>query len=119
MELVEGVPLRHLCGTPVPLPRLFRIGEQIANALPTPHNAGVVHRDIKPENVMLLPDDRLKVLDFGLARQAINGVDTTRTLTAGIPAGTLSYMSPKHYKSQPITSRSDMFAFGTVLYELA
>ncbi len=119
MELVEGVPLRQLCGKPVPLPRLVRIGEQIADALATAHNAGLVHRDIKPENVMLMSDDRVKVLDFGLARHIIHGNETTGTLTAGIPAGTISYMSPEHYRSQPITSRSDMFAFGIVMYELA
>jgi eukaryotic-like serine/threonine-protein kinase len=116
MELVDGVPLRQLSGKPLPIARLLSIGQQIADALLAAHGAGIVHRDIKPENVMLLSDGRIKVLDFGLARQITDTHEAS--VNSVVPAGTLRYMSPEHYRGQPVTARSDMFAFGIVLYEL-
>lgn len=120
MEFVDGVPLRKRCGTAMPRPELLHIGEQIAQALAAAHGAGVVHRDIKPENVIVRPDGHVKVLDFGLARWT-DGRDRTAVQTASsiIPAGTLRYMSPEHYYGQPVTAKSDIFAFGLMLYELS
>lgn len=117
MELVRGVPLRKICGAPVELSRLVAICRQVASVLAAAHAAGVVHRDIKPENVMIQEDGRIKVLDFGLARRRAIGDPFTQQ--EGIPGGTLRYMSPEHCKEQPITARSDVFAFGIVFYELA
>lgn len=120
MELVQGQPLRHLLGKPMAMATLMSIGRQVADALSVAHAAGIVHRDIKPENVMVLGDGRIKLLDFGLARLT----DPTQgegfqTLTAGLPPGTLRYMSPEHYAGRPVTAQSDIFALGLVLYELA
>jgi serine/threonine protein kinase/tetratricopeptide (TPR) repeat protein len=120
MEFVDGVPLRRLCDGTLPLPKVLSIGRQVAAALAAAHNAGIVHRDIKPENVMILSDGRVKVLDFGLAKWTeISGDFTFHTGMTGIPPGTLRYMSPEHYRSQPITAKSDVFALGLVLFELS
>jgi eukaryotic-like serine/threonine-protein kinase len=113
MELVNGSSLRHCCGTSQPLGKVALWGRQIANALAAAHARGIVHRDIKPENLVLRPDGYIKVLDFGLARQA--GVDRA---DGGIE-GTLGYMSPEEVLQQPITAASDIFSLGIVLYELA
>jgi serine/threonine protein kinase/tetratricopeptide (TPR) repeat protein len=120
MELVEGVPLRQVCGAALPVVKVLHIGRQIAAALAAAHAAGIIHRDMKPENVMLLPDGRIKVLDFGLAKQATSGSETvTPTTEIGMPAGTLRYMSPEHYTGAPMTAKSDVFALGLVLYEMS
>lgn len=120
MELVEGVPLRQLCGTPVPLKQLIKIAGQIAGALAAAHAAGVVHRDMKPENVMVRPDGHVKVLDFGLARRfgGDNGKRSVTTVT-DVFAGTWRYMSPEQVKGDTLTGASDVFSFGLILYELA
>lgn len=112
MELITGTSFRYLCGTPQPVAKVARWGAQIAHALEAAHAQGIVHRDIKPENLMLRPDGLVKVLDFGLARQA--GMDRD-----GSVAGTLGYMSPEELLQQPITAASDIFSLGIVLYELA
>jgi Tol biopolymer transport system component len=114
MELVAGTSLRPLCGTPQPVGTLARWGGQIAHALSAAHAQGIVHRDIKPENLMLRPDGYIKVLDFGLARQA----DAGRAADE-LPLGTLGYMSPEEIRQQPISAASDIFSLGVVLYELA
>jgi serine/threonine protein kinase len=113
MELVNGTSLRHFCGTSQPLGKVALWGRQIADALAAAHARGIVHRDIKPENLVLRPDGYIKVLDFGLARQA--GADRT---DGGIE-GTLGYMSPEEVLQRPITAASDIFSLGIVLYELA
>lgn len=114
MELVEGVSLRRLCGTSVPLDIVFRLGEQISKALSVAHVAGIVHCDIKPENLMLRPDGVAKVMDFGLAR------DLSATSSTGSPAaGTLRYMSPEQSQGHATTPASDIFSLGIVLYELS
>jgi eukaryotic-like serine/threonine-protein kinase len=114
MELVTGTSLRHHCGPPQPVEKVALWGRQIASALAEAHARGIVHRDIKPENLMLRPDGYIKVLDFGLARQA--GVDRVDDELA---LGTLGYMSPEEIEQRPITSASDIFSLGVVLYELA
>src|SRR5205807_2222641 len=92
MELVEGAPLRALCGErPEGIGRAFDMGEQIASAIGAAHSRGIVHRDIKPENVLVQADGRLKVLDFGLARQVSN----VAGVSSLYPAGTLRYLSPE------------------------
>jgi Tol biopolymer transport system component len=114
MELVTGTSLRQFCGTAQPVGKVALWGAQIAHALATAHAQGIVHRDIKPENLMLRPDGYIKVLDFGLARQAgaVGGDDE-------LAAGTLGYMSPEEVLQRPITAASDIFSLGIVLHELA
>jgi serine/threonine protein kinase len=119
MELVEGTPLRSYCGKPVPVPQIILIGSQILQALAFAHSTGIVHRDLKPENVMVRPDDIVKVLDLGLARQTIvdSGLQNASS-TAGLPVGTLRYMSPEQCRGERATPASDVFAAGIVLYEM-
>lgn len=119
MEEVPGRSLRYLCGQANPIAKVLDIGQQMADALAATHSAGVIHRDIKPENIMLRPDGRIKVLDFGLAR-SFDEMDRTNiwNSTPGIPAGTWRYMSPEQSKGLPLTGASDIFALGVVLYEL-
>ena len=114
MELVTGTSFRHLCGTPQPVGKVAVWGAQIAHALEAAHARGIVHRDIKPENLMLRPDGLVKVLDFGLARQAGAGRAEDELAT-----GTLGYMSPEEVLQGPITAATDIFSLGVVLYELA
>jgi hypothetical protein len=115
MELVQGKPLRGMCGKPKPIPDVLAIGLQIAEALAAAHSSGVIHGDIKPENIILRPDDYVKLLDFGLARKV-----TTEAIAlgSGLTLGTLRYMSPEQARSEPLTPASDVFSFGLVLYEL-
>jgi serine/threonine protein kinase len=114
MELVTGTSLRHFCGAAQPVEKVALWGRQIAHALAAAHAGGIVHRDIKPENLMLRPDGYIKVLDFGLARQA--GAERAE---GELAAGTLGYMSPEEILRRPITAASDIFSLGVVLYELA
>jgi len=116
MELVEGQPLRQLCGTKLPVAKIIDIGRQIAHALSAARARGIVHRDIKPENILLRTDGCVKVLDFGLARQASN---TQSSSNPSLQAGTPRYMSPEQARGEPASSASDIFSLGLVLYELA
>jgi serine/threonine protein kinase/Tol biopolymer transport system component len=139
-ELVEGESLRALLtGKPVPIRKLLDIVTQVADGLAAAHAAGVVHRDLKPENIMLARDGRVKILDFGLARQAKavgpadgDGANSDPTATfasardasdhlteAGTVLGTASYMSPEQALGKPTDFRSDQFSFGLILHELA
>lgn len=120
MELVEGVPLRQLCGTPLSIQRLIRIARQISGAVAAAHAAGVVHRDMKPENVMVRPDGHVKVLDFGLARRFGDAAkQRSVTTVTDVFAGTWRYMSPEQIKGDTLTGASDVFSLGLILYELA
>jgi len=114
MELVEGVALRQLCESPVPVDRLLHLGEQVARALSAAHARGIVHCDIKPENLMVRQDGLVKVLDFGLARDL--GSITSGSMLLG---GTLRYMSPEQSRGESPSAASDIFSLGIVLYELA
>ena len=133
-ELVEGSSLRSLlAGKPLPLRKLLDIATQVADGLAAAHAAGFVHRDLKPENIMLTKDGRVKIVDFGLARQDAQSVsDSGSTLTympdgadsssdtkAGVVLGTPRYMSPEQAVGKPADYRSDQFSFGLILYELA
>ena len=120
MELVDGRPLSHLIPPQgMPLRRMLSIGLQIADALAAAHASRIVHRDLKPANVVVTSDDRVKLLDFGVARMlAETDVDVTRT-AAGTVIGTYPYMSPEQLRGASADARSDIFAFGAVLYEMA
>jgi len=113
MELVEGRPLEG----PVPVKQAIEYGIQIADALAAAHAAGIVHRDLKPGNILVTAKGSVKVLDFGLAKLAEQEGATASTQTAGL-AGTPGYMAPEQLEGQPADSRSDIFAFGCILYEL-
>jgi serine/threonine protein kinase len=134
-ELIEGESLRSLLtGTPVSPRKLLDIGTQVADGLAAAHSAGIVHRDLKPENIMLAKDGRVKILDFGLARQSLAVTTasgdsnltslpdpnaTSEMTRAGVLMGTASYMSPEQATGKPVDFRTDQFSFGLILYELA
>jgi serine/threonine protein kinase len=129
MELVEGQTLAdRLLRGPMPVEETLAIAMQIADALEGAHEKGIVHRDLKPANVKVTPDDRVKVLDFGLAKAMENdrtagSVANSPTLSmmasqAGVILGTAAYMSPEQAKGLPADHRSDVFSFGSVLFEM-
>ena len=127
MELVDGQGLdKHIARDRLPLDEVVRIGSAVADALAAAHPKGIVHRDLKPSNVMVTADGRVKVLDFGLAKAAGRldeaGSDVTQAspLTqAGSAIGTVPYMSPEQLRGLELDHRSDIFAFGILLFELA
>jgi len=126
LELIEGVTLADRIGSgPIPIRQALAIAEQIADALEAAHEKGVVHRDLKPANVKLTPDGVAKVLDFGLAKSSMGSLAgvTQATETAGgtrdgIILGTAAYMSPEQARGQPVDKRTDVWAFGCLLYEM-
>jgi serine/threonine protein kinase/Tol biopolymer transport system component len=123
-ELVEGESLRALINRgPVGARRLSEIGAQIADGLAAAHSLGILHRDLKPENIMITRDGRVKILDFGLAKQTVHskGDETATVLLSqpGIVLGTAGYMSPEQVRAEPVDPRSDIFSLGCILYELA
>jgi tRNA A-37 threonylcarbamoyl transferase component Bud32 len=118
MEFVEGLGLDRLIAQEgrLPVARLARIGAQVAEALDYAHTRKVVHRDVKPANVMLEAEDHVKVTDFGIAKP----LDAAEHLTAtGTLLGTPAYMSPEQARGEAIDGRSDLFAVGCILYEMA
>lgn len=124
-ELLEGETLRaHLASAPLPLQKVISYGLQVAHGLAAAHDKGIVHRDIKPENLFITKDGRVKILDFGLARlnQSKHAPDRDQTLTLqtepGMLIGTVGYMSPEQVRGEAADHRSDIFAFGVVLYEM-
>jgi eukaryotic-like serine/threonine-protein kinase len=125
MELVEGETLSARLGSgPVPLDDVVRYGRQLADALVHAHDRGVIHRDLKSQNVIVTPDGRVKVLDFGLAkRSADSDVAATHlhlSLTQpGTTVGTLAYMAPEQLRGEAATVASDIWGLGVVLYEMA
>ena len=126
MELVEGQSLgARLEGGALPTDEVLRYGLQVTDALAHAHERGVVHRDLKCANVVITPEGRAKVLDFGLARrldeQELDGVTRSRvSLTApGAVVGTLPYMAPEQLRGQPADARSDVWALGVMLHEMA
>ncbi len=127
-ELLEGETLRAAVARgPLPLGRALDVASQVADALATAHESGLVHRDLKPENVFLTRDGRVKILDFGLAVHsgAGNGparaeetpTDPVLGLTGGT-SGTAAYMSPEHARGLAVGAASDQFSLGVVLYEM-
>jgi hypothetical protein len=125
-ELLEGDTLRdRLAGGALAMRKAVEYAVQIARGLAAAHEKGIVHRDLKPENVFVTRDGRVKILDFGLAKLAPTGLgpdSATREMPPGTGAGTVlgtvGYMSPEQVRGQPLDHRSDIFAFGAVLYEM-
>jgi serine/threonine protein kinase/lipoprotein NlpI len=127
MELVEGQTLdRHIGSGGLPIARVIELGAALADALTAAHDQGVIHRDLKPTNVMLTRDDRVKVLDFGLAKLARKepGLSQSRAPTVAAPistegdvVGTVPYMAPEQLRGETVDARSDLFALGIMLYE--
>jgi len=126
MELVEGQPLGELIPpTGLPGESILRFGRQIAEALAHAHERGLVHRDLKPSNVVVTPQGHAKVLDFGLAKRQSPveenmETESLQTLTMpGTTVGTLAYMAPEQLRGEPASERSDVWAFGVMLHEMA
>jgi eukaryotic-like serine/threonine-protein kinase len=128
MELVEGETLaERIRGGALPVSEALHLAAQIAAALDAAHEHGIVHRDLKPANVKIMPDGTVKVLDFGLAK-VVSGTgvgdgaeDATVTgigTHLGVVLGTAAYMSPEQARGQPVDKRTDIWAFGCVLYEM-
>lgn len=131
MEYVAGQNLRQrLKAAPLSFKESVKIGLEIADALQEAHNKGIVHRDLKPDNILLTPQGHVKVMDFGLAKvtaadapttlhsQMQTGSGTQALTEEGSIMGTLAYMSPEQARGQEVDSRSDIFSFGVVLYEM-
>jgi eukaryotic-like serine/threonine-protein kinase len=132
LELVEGPTLAdRIAQGPLPLDEALPVAKQIAEALEGAHEQGIIHRDLKPANIKLRPDGTVKVLDFGLAKAleptTATGMDATASPTITSPAmmtgvgvllGTAAYMSPEQARGKAVDKRSDIWAFGCVLYEM-
>ena len=128
LELVEGRTLaERIAAEPMAVKEALAIAQQIADALEAAHAKGIVHRDLKPANIKLSPDGRVKVLDFGLAKTLdeaeAGGLSDGATVTAGpshagVILGTAAYMSPEQARGKPVDKRTDIWAFGCVLYEM-
>ena len=127
MEVIDGQTLtERLAHGALPLDQIIRYGVQLTDAVAHAHDRGVVHRDLKSANVLITSDDRVKVLDFGLARRLSGqqlGENTTQSQhfvsSPGAVVGTLPYMSPEQLRGQPADLRTDIWACGVVLYEMA
>jgi len=124
-ELVEGETLRDWLKRAPDLERSVAVGRQVLEALRAAHNAGIVHRDLKPANIMVRFDGYVKVLDFGLAKRIpallASQTESTATLDLSVPGqitGTIAYISPEQILGEEADQRSDLFAFGIVLYEM-
>jgi len=127
MELLEGETLREALGdvmpVALPLKKAIDYAIQTASALAVAHEKGIVHRDLKPENIFITADGRVKILDFGLAKLAPEATaerDQTisRLTSAGMVVGTPGYMSPEQVRAKPLDHRTDIFALGSVIYEM-
>src|SRR3984885_367902 len=126
MQLVEGQPLdRLICEGGLPLEQIVEIASALGDALAAAHEKGIVHRDLKPANVMVSNEGRVKVLDFGLAKDVGASDSAAATLTsdhrtqAGMVMGTPAYMSPEQTSGRPLDHRTDIFSMGVVLHEMA
>src|SRR5439155_3678554 len=123
--LLDGESLRvRLDEGPVPPRKAAEYAAQIASALAAAHARGIIHRDLKPENLFLTRDGRMKILDFGLAKEirAASGSASLATgfadTAAGTVLGTVGYMAPEQVRGEPADARSDIFSLGATLYEM-
>ena len=122
-ELLEGATLRDRPAGPVPVRKAVAYAVAIARGLAAAHEKGITHRDLKPENLFITTDDRVKILDFGLAKltsdpSAANALETVTQTEPGAVLGTVGYMSPEQVRGLAVDHRADLFALGVVLYEL-
>lgn len=120
MEKVRGRTLAELIPAGgIPIPRALDIAIQLAEALEFSHGIGVVHRDLNPRNVMVTEDDRVKVLDFGLALKQAAGLSQREPGEGSGPTGTFPYMSPEQVRGEAVDARTDLYSMGVVLFEMA
>lgn len=126
MELLEGQTLRErLDAGPLPVRKTIEIALQIAHGLAAAHTKGLIHRDLKPANVFVASNGHVKILDFGLAKALVVDADASETIAGrpddtspGIVVGTVGYMSPEQIKGAKVDQRTDIFAFGAIVYEM-